>query len=162
MKLLKISLILVGTVMYFSTSSRSEPSESSDKWQTDYPIALAQAKKENKAVLLDFTGSDWCPPCMRMKKVVFGSQLFKDYASRHLVLVTVDFPQDITSKPELLRQRMALAKQFGIVDPVTDAPIFPTLVLVNADGTPLAISQGAFFEPAQFIEWARGKLGKAG
>ena len=42
-----------------------------DEWQTDYDKALATAKAESKRVLLDFTGSDWCGPCISLKKKVF-------------------------------------------------------------------------------------------
>ena len=45
-------------------------------WSTDVEAAVAQAKKENKAVLVEFTGSDWCPPCIMMRKNVFSKKEF--------------------------------------------------------------------------------------
>src|SRR5262245_23175367 len=65
-----------------------------DEWQQDAAKAQAQAKKENKLVLLDFTGSDWCGWCIKLKKEVFDTQEFKDYAAKNLVLVEVDFPKN--------------------------------------------------------------------
>ncbi|MDG1833377.1 MAG: thioredoxin family protein, partial [Verrucomicrobiota bacterium] len=63
-------------------------------WLTNIEKAKEVAKKEGKAVLVEFTGSDWCPPCKALKKNVFNSNEFKAYAKKHLVLVELDFPRD--------------------------------------------------------------------
>ena len=55
-----------------------------DGWQTDYKAALEQAAKENKPVLIDFTGSDWCGWCIKMQKDTFSQQAFKDFAAKNL------------------------------------------------------------------------------
>ena len=62
-------------------------------WLDDLEKAKAQAKAENKKILLDFTGSDWCGWCKKLDKEVFSQQAWKDYAAKHLVLVEVDFPR---------------------------------------------------------------------
>ena len=69
-------------------------------WGDDFDKAMTQAKTEKKLVLLDFTGSDWCPWCMKLDKEVFAKPDFKSYAKDHLVLVTVDYPQ---KKQQVLR-----------------------------------------------------------
>jgi len=56
-------------------------------WQSDYGKALATAKSENKKVLLDFTGSDWCGPCIEFRKRVLSQPEFRAYAYKNLVLV---------------------------------------------------------------------------
>ena len=48
---------------------------SGDAWTTDLPAAKDTAKKENKLILMDFTGSDWCPPCVALKKQVFETDI---------------------------------------------------------------------------------------
>ena len=55
-------------------------------------LAKTQAKAENKKILLDFTGSDWCGWCKKLEAEVFSQQAWKDYAAKHLVLVELDFP----------------------------------------------------------------------
>jgi thiol:disulfide interchange protein len=55
-------------------------------WSTDLPKALEQAKAEKKAVLMDFTGSDWCPPCKALHKNVLVSKEFEDYAEKNRVI----------------------------------------------------------------------------
>ena len=62
-------------------------------WETDVDAALALAAKENKSVMLEFTGSDWCPPCIMMGKKVFSKEEFVKAASKDYVLVHLDFPK---------------------------------------------------------------------
>ena len=61
-------------------------------WLTDVPKAETQAKADNKLVLLDFTGSDWCGWCMKLDKETFSKPEFADYAGKNLVLVQLDYP----------------------------------------------------------------------
>jgi thiol-disulfide isomerase/thioredoxin len=93
-------------------------------WLTDLDSAKAQAVKENKPVLVDFTGSDWCPPCIQLHKVVFESAEFAAVASKY-VLVELDFPRKTPQAPELKAKNAALSKQFGISG-------FPTVLLIDA------------------------------
>jgi thiol-disulfide isomerase/thioredoxin len=93
-------------------------------WLTDLDAAKAQGVKENKPVLVDFTGSDWCPPCKSLHKVVFESAEFAAVASRY-VLVELDYPKTKPQSPELKAKNAALSKQFGISG-------FPTVLLIDA------------------------------
>jgi thiol-disulfide isomerase/thioredoxin len=63
------------------------------RWHSDYAAALAQAGREKKLVLLNFTGSDWCPPCKRLEADVFSRPEFRAYAAKNLVFVKIDFPR---------------------------------------------------------------------
>ena len=83
-------------------------------WLTDFSKAKAQAKAEGKLVLIDFTGSDFCPPCIRLAKEVFPTKEFSDYAKQHVVLVEVDFPIKKKQSPELKAANEALAKEFKV------------------------------------------------
>src|SRR5690242_722587 len=74
------------------------------EWLTDVPAAIARAKSEHKVVLLDFTGSDWCPWCIKLKGEVFETPEFAAFAKENLVLVEVDFPH---SKPQSAEQKQA-------------------------------------------------------
>ena len=93
-------------------------------WETDVETALAIAKKENKAVMLEFTGSDWCPPCMLMAKKVFSKKEFVDIASKDFVLVHLDFPN---GDPELKEKNQPLAEKYKIEG-------FPTVILLDSEG----------------------------
>jgi thiol:disulfide interchange protein len=93
-------------------------------WSTDVDAAIAQAKKENKAVLVEFTGSDWCPPCIMMRKNVFSKKEFVDAASKNYVLVEVDVPQ---KDKALAARNQIVAEKYSIEG-------FPTVILLNGDG----------------------------
>ncbi len=97
------------------------------EWLTDVPAAQAQAAAENKLVLLDFTGSDWCGWCMRLKAEVFSQPEFEAFAQENLVLVEIDFPQHTAQSAELRSANRALSRQFRIQG-------YPTIILLDHAG----------------------------
>jgi thioredoxin-related protein len=97
-------------------------------WLTSVPDAKAQAKKENKLVLLDFTGSDWCGWCKKLDAETFSKPAFADYAKKNLVLVEVDFPHAKALSADLKAANKALKEKYEVTG-------FPTLVVMKADGT---------------------------
>ena len=99
-----------------------------DGWTDNLQAAKAQAQKENKKILLDFTGSDWCGWCKKLDAEVFSKQEFKDYAAKHLVLVEVDFPHSIKLPAATKKQNDELAAKYHIEG-------FPTIVVLSAGGT---------------------------
>jgi protein disulfide-isomerase len=106
------------------------------QWLTSVPQAMAQAKAENKAVLLDFTGSDWCSWCKKLDADTFSKPEFIEYASQHLVLVMVDFPRKTTPQPEELKEaNKALAEKYSVHG-------YPSLVELSPDGTVLCKQTG--------------------
>ena len=97
------------------------------EWLTDVPKAVAQAKAENKTVLLDFTGSDWCGWCIKFKNEAIEVPEFKDYAAKNLVLVELDFPVKKPQADDLKKANQALAAQYKIVG-------YPTFIVLNGNG----------------------------
>jgi thioredoxin-related protein len=111
----------------FAAWAVSQVVASEREWLTDVPKALDQAKAEKKLVLLDFTGSDWCGWCKRFDKEVFSTTEFKEYASKNLVLVEVDFPSQKKLGPELKKANDGLKNKYNVNG-------FPTLVVLNGEG----------------------------
>jgi thioredoxin-related protein len=105
-------------------------------WLTNIEKAKELAKKEGKTVLVEFTGSDWCPPCKALKKNVFDSKEFKAYAKKNLVLVELDFPRDKSKvtkdQAEYNREQ---AKAFAVRG-------YPTIILMDANGKELTKKVG--------------------
>ena len=99
----------------------------SANWLTDFEAAKKVAASEDKPLLLDFTGSDWCIWCIRLKDEVFTREAFTDYAEDELVLVELDFPRGKSQTEELKAQNAALAEKYGVRG-------FPTIVLLSPDG----------------------------
>jgi len=62
-------------------------------WETDLESAKHKAQDEHKFILLNFSGSDWCGPCIRMHQEIFENDDFKKYADNNLVLLNADFPR---------------------------------------------------------------------
>ena len=122
-------------------------------WQTDYGKALGMAKAQNKRLLLSFTGSDWCPPCIALRKQVFSRPEFRAYAQKNLILVEADFPKRKKQPAELRGQNEKLAVRYGI-----EEKGFPTIVLLNPAGKVLRELTGYEGEPpAGIIAWIEGK-----
>ncbi|MGJ8676210.1 MAG: thioredoxin family protein [Akkermansiaceae bacterium] len=94
------------------------------EWMTDIDSAVAKAKMEKKAVLVEFTGSDWCPPCMQMDKEVFSKDAFVDEASKKYILVKIDIPQNDRALYEANQKVLAKYKVEGV----------PTVLLLNEKG----------------------------
>lgn len=98
-------------------------------WLTDFEKAKTQAKEENKHILIDFSGSDWCGWCIKLDKEVFQKDEFKAYAKDNLVLVLADFPRDKSKVSEVTAaQNEKLAKEFGVRG-------FPTVFVLAPDGS---------------------------
>src|SRR4051794_8557007 len=106
---MKAFLSLLTIIALTSISSATK-----EGWLDDLEKAKAQAKAENKKILLDFTGSDWCGWCKKLDAEVFSQQAFKDYAAKNLVLVEVDFPRSFQLPEPTKKQNDELAKKFKI------------------------------------------------
>jgi len=93
-------------------------------WKTDIEAGIAAAKKENKAVLVEFTGSDWCPPCIMMHKKVFSKSEFVKKASEKFVLVVIDIPNKDKELKAKNKKVMAKYSVRGV----------PTVILMDSEG----------------------------
>ena len=96
-------------------------------WEDNLETALQKAKAENKAVLVNFTGSDWCQWCIKLSDEVFSKSEFEDYAEDNLILVRLDFPRSIEQSAETKMYNNQLAQRYGVQG-------FPTILLFNSQG----------------------------
>ena len=114
-------------------------------WSTDFSRTLDQARADDKTVLLEFTGSDWCPWCIKFDHEVLQTDQFATYARSKLELVLVDFPRTKPQENALKQANQALASQYHVTG-------FPTFILVNYAGNELGRQVG-YVEggPAIFI-----------
>jgi thioredoxin-related protein len=97
------------------------------EWMTDAQAAQEKAKQENKFVLLDFTGSDWCGWCMKLKREVFDQPEFAGFAEDKLVMVEVDFPHRKVMSAAQIQANRALAKTYQVTG-------YPTIIVLDQDG----------------------------
>lgn len=99
-------------------------------WLTSWDEAAKQSRASGKPIMMDFTGSDWCGWCMKLKAEVFDTDYFKRWAAEKVVLLEVDFPQNTELPEGQQAQNDALAEKYGIQG-------FPTIVFASADGEKL-------------------------
>jgi protein disulfide-isomerase len=119
-------------------------------WQTDFAAAQTSAKKDSKAILLDFTGSDWCGWCIKMKKDSLDQKAFQEFADKKLVLVEVDFPNGKKQTEAVKKQNDDLQKKYNVEG-------YPTFVLVDGDGKELGRHVGYLKGgPSAFVEKIEG------
>ena len=99
-------------------------------WLTNFNEAKKQAAQKHQLILLNFSGSDWCGPCIRLRKEIFNSEAFSNFADSNLVLISADFPRSSKNKlsDEQEKKNDALADKYN-----ADGK-FPYTLLLSADG----------------------------
>ena len=107
-------------------------------WMGDFSQAQKDASTQKKLILLNFSGSDWCGPCIKLKHDVFESEAFGQYAQDKLVLVRADFPR--LKKNQLPADQQARNDQMA--ERYNPNGKFPLTVLVNSQGKVLKEWEG--------------------
>ena len=120
-KTIFILLISAFTTLYVSSQELT--------WHTDVSKASEFAVKENKPLLMFFTGSDWCGWCVRLQKEVFLTDEFKKWANENVVLVELDFPKRTPQTDTIKAQNRQLQSIFKVRG-------YPTIWFVNPEINP--------------------------
>ncbi|UUC45987.1 thioredoxin family protein [Flavobacterium cerinum] len=99
-------------------------------WEPDFEHAKKLAKEKNELILLNFSGSDWCVPCIVMHRDYFNDSGFTAMADDNLVMVNADFPRKKKNRgtADLIKRNEALAEKYN------KEGLFPLTLLLNADG----------------------------
>ncbi len=96
-------------------------------WRDNLAAAATEARDNNRLLLLNFSGSDWCGWCKRLDAEVFSTPAFQQYAAEHLVPLIADFPRTGNQSPELKAQNQRLLERFQVRG-------FPTILLFSPGG----------------------------
>ena len=100
------------------------------KWEPDFSTAVQTAREKHRLILVNFSGSDWCGPCIRMRNEIFENETFSKMADTCILLVNADFPRNKKnqlSKPQVKQNEM-------LADKFNPNGSFPYTVLINAEG----------------------------
>ena len=127
MKKTIFTLIVLASILLWGKATGASVAE----WTDDFEAAKNLATSEGKDLLLHFTGSDWCPWCIKLHKEVLSQELFKKESPKHFVLVEVDFPRK-KKQPEKVRE------QNQELETVYQVEGFPTIILTDSQGRPYA------------------------
>ncbi|MEJ1223532.1 thioredoxin family protein [Sediminicola sp. 1XM1-17] len=99
-------------------------------WNDDFKDAMAIAKQENKPIILVFSGSDWCAPCIKLDREIWQSNEFKSYAKQNYILYRADFPRKKENrlKEQLVRENKELAERYN------PKGYFPLILVLDKSG----------------------------
>jgi thioredoxin-related protein len=121
-------------------------------WLKNYAAAQDSSLKCKKPILISFSGSDWCKPCIKLRTQILDTPEFMDFATSSFVLVHADFPFKSPISKEQRKHNEALADKFN------KEGSFPKIVIVNAEGNILYSCGYIDCSPAAFIQLIKNKL----
>ena len=96
-------------------------------WIDNFEAARHEARRLHRPMLVLFTGSDWCPHCIRLRRHFLDTREFRHYARERLVLVYLDFPRNAHLPRGLRHQNEGLSKRYGVSG-------FPTTIILSSHG----------------------------
>lgn len=122
------------------------------KWLTKMSRATTEAKETGLPILVLFTGTTWCPYCIKLESAVFDKKEFTTYANTNLVLLKLDYgPGGSTNN----KDQKQLQTEYGVKG-------FPKYFLIDSSGKQL--SNGGYHDgitPESFTTWVNSALSKA-
>jgi len=122
-------------------------------WHESFEEAQAASRESGKPILADFTGSDWCTWCIKLKNDVFETSEFKKWASENVILVELDYPKRGIQSPAIRRQNAELKDRYAIKG-------YPTVLLLDSEGERLG-KLGYMKSPSDWISKAESFLSKS-
>jgi protein disulfide-isomerase len=141
-KILICILLLVSGSLIGATK---KPKKLKPIWTTSYKTAIKYSKKYDRPILINFTGSDWCGWCIKLKDEVFDKKEFKDYVSTNLILLEADFPRRKRIDKKTLATNKQLAEKYGVKG-------YPTILLIDAKGEVLGKTGYKKGGPVNYVE----------
>ena len=119
-------------------------------WHDSYESAIEESQKTGKPILADFTGSDWCHWCVKLKTDVFETETFQNWAQDNVVLLELDFPKRGMQAPRIKQQNQELANRFQIKS-------YPTVLFLDSHGGKIG-TLGYLKDPEDWIAQAEIQL----
>lgn len=122
-------------------------SQSSLKWHTDFEAAVKDADANGKNIMLYFSGSDWCKPCIQLNKNIIETKSFSDYALGKFISVKLDFPKMKKNKlsENISSQNDAMAERYN------PNGVFPLLVFLDKNEEIIGYTGYSDVSPEVFV-----------
>ncbi|MFE3867803.1 thioredoxin family protein [Flavobacterium sp. LS2P90] len=119
----------------------------SQEWKTNFEDTKTEATNQNKNILLVFSGSDWCGPCIKLDKDIWKSAEFMEYAKNNLILERADFPKKKQNQlsPEIKKQNQNLAEKYN------KDGMFPLIVVLDKNGKVLGKTGYKNVSPQEYV-----------
>ena len=143
----------------------SNPANNSG-WLINYEDVYNQSVEQNKPIMANFTGSDWCGWCKKLKKAVFDTETFKKWAEQNVILFELDFPRRTPQDSDIKQQNANLQRTFGqLVRGFPTVLIFDIERVLKEDGSKsqdnikiIGQRMGYMADPVSFINVAETNL----
>jgi len=110
--------------------------------------ALKKAKVENKTVLINFSGSDWCRSCILLEKTILNSSEFQEFATKNLVILNADFPR--LKKNKLPKEQVEINEKLAAQ--YNPKGQFPTVILMDSNGKVLGRTGYKKLGPSEYVQ----------
>jgi len=121
----------------------------------NFDLAKKEASAFKQPIFAFFTGSDWCPFCMKLRGEVIDKKEFKKFAEDNLILFEADFPLEKKQSSKVKQQNEALAAKYKV-----DA--YPTVFLLDAEGKELGQAEYQGDGAEAYVKGLKEVLAKAG
>ncbi len=129
------------------------PAAADINWLSDFSIAKTESQNRKKYLLMEFTGSDWCPPCKALAEEVLEKKPFASFAEEHLVLLKIDFPKKKPLTADQKKYNQQLAEKYRV-------EAFPTLIILDLNGQEVARETGYSGSPDEVLAWLKKHVSK--
>ena len=125
-------------------------------WLTNMDTAKELAKKDHKPILLYFSGSDWCIPCISLRNAVYNTDEFSRFAEENIILVNADFPRN--KKNQLPKEQQKINDK--LAETYNPSGSFPLTILLDSNGNKLKVWDGFYKNgPESFISEIKSIMG---
>ncbi|WP_264558740.1 thioredoxin family protein [Flavobacterium sp. N2270] len=135
------NILLIATVLFSSLVY-------SQDWKFDFEEAKQLANEENKNIILVFSGSDWCAPCIKLDRNIWQSEAFKKEANANWIIVKADFPRKKANQLEdsQTEKNRKLAEKYNVEGS------FPLVVILDKSGKILSKMGYKNVSPEEYIK----------
>ncbi|CAM1374356.1 thioredoxin family protein [Tenacibaculum xiamenense] len=136
-------LFCLTSIMMFSQKNIVEGTRVVPKWELSFELAKKRAKQEKKPILIYFSGSDWCGPCIKLDNELFHTEKFVSFYEDKFVLYLADFPRnkDLVSD-EARKINKKLSKKYN--------NSFPMVLIINRKGKVLGERRGSYLPDSYY------------
>jgi thioredoxin-related protein len=140
-------IVLSISLSHYPTLAQEPVSKSSLGWYSDYEQAKIDAGSSGKYVMLYFSGSDWCKPCIQLNKSIIDTDTFSEYATGIFVPVKLDFPKMKKNKhsKKMVDHNEALAEKYN------PNGVFPLLVFLDKNEQMIGFTGFTDVSPGAYV-----------